>query len=71
MALGLGVATNSDDYLLVEHAGERIRIGVHQGRRSKKVTIILLADDDTGKAPDRGWRIARRDVRERADGHDA
>lgn len=70
MALVLTVHKNCDDYLLVEHAGQRVRIGVNDPPRGDRTraALVLTADDDSGKAPDQSWRLLRKKVREREDG---
>jgi hypothetical protein len=69
MALALSVRKDGDDYVLVEHAGERMRIGIHDhsGGDATQAVVILLADNDSGRAPDQGWRLLRKVVRERED----
>jgi hypothetical protein len=70
MALALSVWKNGDDYVLVEHDGSKIRIGIHQPQEGddRKATLILMADDGSGEAPDKTWLLLRKAVRERDDG---
>lgn len=69
MALALAIKKGSDDYVLVEHHGERIRIAAHDRPGGPgSVVIALMADEDSGRSPDQSWRLLRKKVREREGG---
>ncbi len=69
MALALTVRTDGRDYVLVEHAGESVRIAVLTDRGNQtRVIVVIMADDDSRMAPRQGWRLLRKAVREREDG---
>lgn len=64
MALALGINRDSEQYVRVEHAGEVIRIAVHTGH-SKREVLIIMEDDDKGKAPSPSWQFHRSTAGER------
>lgn len=69
MALVLTVQKNSDDYVLVEHGGERVRIAINDQQNPTRAAVVLMADDsDSKRAPNQSRRLLRKAVREREDG---
>lgn len=68
MALALTVQKNSDDYVLLQHEGEQIRISVNDSKGASDKAVIILMADHSEQAPHKGWLVLRKKVRERAGG---
>jgi hypothetical protein len=68
MALVLTLTGGAEDYILISHGGESIRIQVHKADRSNRPVVAFLADVASGGAPPASWQFVRKAVREREGG---
>lgn len=65
MALVLTLAADKDDYILISHGGESIRIQVREGGRRNRAIVAFLADNASADSPPPSWGFVRQAVRER------
>ncbi len=68
MALVLTLAASREDYILIRHGGESIRIQVRERQRGNAISVAFLADDDSGGPLPASWQFLRKAAREREGG---
>ena len=65
MPFVLTIQNDGEDYVLIEHAGESIRVSVARDTANHPDRVkIMFREDNSEKVPDMAWRFIRRKIRE-------